>query len=455
MQSTTRIGIAGAAATLLLALLMILAAPSEAAVQKVKPIRATKRALVFDVKGLRSKEIKRAWVKLAGRSRMIKRRVSPTVVRRKAERNGRLRVRSGGTVSHGSLTVVISPSTPPVVTPAPQDLHVGVIANTQAWGPDTGWAQDQVAATGADWLREEFDWSVIEPRNNQWDWSRYDRVLTEASVRGMHVLPLLIDTPGWAGATWDTIPSDPSDFAQYAGKVVERYGPGGIFWQQHPELDSSVAPEYFEIWNEPFLGVFSNGDADPAKYARLVRAAARAGHATNPNAKYILAADISATDDWSSWHAWIDPMYKAVPDLGNYFDAVAVHPYAAEDPDQWHPGTDLARWETPRIEQIRREFVSHGDGEKHIWVTEMGWSTCTGDPHCVTERQQADYLARFFQQVTTQWSSYVDAVFVYHLNDLGANGGDPNDKEDWFGLTRHDGSKKPAYRVIQQVTAAQ
>jgi hypothetical protein len=69
----------------------------------------------------------------------------------------------------------------------------------------------------------------------------------------------------------------------------------------------------------------------------------------------------------------------------------------------------------------------------------------------VTERQQADYLARFFQQVTTQWSSYVDAVFVYHLNDLGS--GDPNDKEGWFGLTRRDGSKKPAYRVIQQVTA--
>ena len=47
-------------------------------------------------------------------------------------------------------------------------------------------------------------------------------------------------------------------------------------------------------------------------------------------------------------------------------------------------------------------------------------------------------------------SSYVDAVFVYHLNDHGS--GDPNDKEDWFGLTRHDGSKKPAYRVVEQVT---
>lgn len=450
MQRTTRIGIAGAAAALLFALLTILAAPAPAAVKKVKPIRATDKALVFDVRSLRSKRIDRAWVKMAARDRMVKKRVAPAAVRRRAERSGRLRVKSPGTISRGSLTVVISPPRPPEVDPVPQDLKVGVIANTQAWGPDMGWAQDQVAATGADWLRESFSWSEIEPRQNQWDWSRYDRVLTESASRGMRVLPLLMETPSWAGRTWDTIPSDPTDYAQYVGKVVERYGPGGTFWQLHPELDSSLAPEYFEIWNEPFLGVFSAGDADPAKYARLVRASARAGHAANPAAKYIMAADVSATDDWSEWHAWIDPMYKAVPDLGNYFDAVAVHPYAVDDPDAWHPGSYLARWETPRIEQIRREFVSHGDGEKRFWVTEMGWSTCTGDPNCVTERQQADYLARFFQQVTTDWSSYVDAVFVYHLNDLGT---DQSDKENFFGLTRRDGSKKPAYRVVQQVTA--
>ncbi len=93
---------------------------------------------------------------------------------------------------------------------------------------------DATEPTGAKWLREDFNWSTIEPQNNSWQWSRYDHLLIEAAARNMRVLPMLIDTPSWAGSAWNDIPSDPSEFAQYAAKVAERYGPGGIFWQGPP-----------------------------------------------------------------------------------------------------------------------------------------------------------------------------------------------------------------------------
>jgi hypothetical protein len=263
------------------------------------------------------------------------------------------------------------------------------------------------------------------------------------------VLPGLMDTPSWAGRNWSTIPADPSEYAQFTAKVVERYGPGGIFWQQHPELDSSTAPVFFEIWNEPYYGFFSDGDADPGRYARLYRAAAAAGRAANPSAKFLIEADVSATDDWSEWHNWITAMFDAVPDLGGYIDAVAVHPYVGsrKPPSAWDPGTDYARYEFPRMAEIRREVADNGVPGTRLWITEVGWSTCVGDSNCVSEAKQADYLQEMFEMLDTAAYNYVDAVFYYHRSDLDY--GDPANKEGFFGLQRLDGSHKPAFDVFR------
>ena len=85
---------------------------------------------------------------------------------------------------------------------------------------------NETEPTGARWLREEFSWAEIEPQNDSWQWNRYDHLMIEAADRNMRVLPVLFDTPSWAGSAWNDIPSNPSEFAQYAAKVTERYGPG-------------------------------------------------------------------------------------------------------------------------------------------------------------------------------------------------------------------------------------
>jgi hypothetical protein len=454
MEGKARIGIVTGTLALLAALLLLAAPPAGAIVKNVKPVRATAHALIFNVSPLRSKAIDKAWVRLSGKGRMVKKRVRAEVIRNRAAQGGDLKVKRPRSFRKGRLTVVIGPgSTTPQVPTAPADLVVGISGNTQAWGPDSGQVQDEIVSrTGAGWLREDFVWSEIEPAKNRWDFSRYDMVMTQAAERGLHVLPVLQSAPGWAAGTWNTIPSDPDAYADYVAHVVARYGTGGSFWAEHPELPADAAITTFEIWNEPYLASFSNGDADPARYARLFKAAAKAGRAQNPDAKFLIEADISATSDWSEYHDWIDSMYAAVPNLGDFFDGVAIHPYASYDPDRWDPGTPESRWQTPRMEQIHREFVSHGDGDKHMWVTEIGWPTCSGNSDCVSESKQAAYLADFFQDVSTKYRSWVDAVFVYNYADFGA--GDPSDKEQWFGLTHRDGSPKPALRVFQDVTGA-
>jgi hypothetical protein len=331
-------------------------------------------------------------------------------------------------------------------------LRIGLNPNTQDWGPDAGQQQDLVRASGARHIREELRWSSVEPQNDHWSWSRYDSLFTNAAQRGLTVLPLLMSVPGWAGASWDTVPSDPAEFSEYVSKVVARYGPDGDFWRAHPDL-AEYAPDHFEIWNEPYLGVFAAGDTDPGRYARLVKAATTAGRAANPNAKFLIEADTTATDDFSSYYPWIDAMYDAVPDLGDYFDAIAVHPYSDNSPDHYTPSSvSSTRWQVRRLEQIKAKFADHGDGDKHLWITEVGWTTCPANSACSTESEQARHIERLFEMLRTDYSSLVDAVFLYGFHDL--NPGDGDDKEQWFGLIRRDGSFKPAWETLKRETGA-
>jgi hypothetical protein len=337
----------------------------------------------------------------------------------------------------------------PTRSPDRGELRIGVNANTQAWGDGIGLEQDLVQQTGAKWLREEFAWNVIEPKPGEWDWRRYDQLMTEAARRGLHVLPLLMDTPDWAGAAWNSLPDDTAAYAEYVWQVAARYGPNGRFWWENPDLDKSTAPVYFELWNEPYLKNFSTEGASPARYARLVRAAVTAGRDANAEAKFLLEADLSWTDDFNTYREWIDTMYDAVPDLGHYFDAIAVHPYGDRGPDYYTPDGNV-RWQVRRLERIRQKFADAGDGEKGIWITELGWTTCSANSDCVSEADQARYYARIADLVRTRYRSYVDALFYYGWHDLGTS---PSDKEQHFGIMRRDGTKKPAWNALRSVAA--
>ena len=91
----------------------------------------------------------------------------------------------------------------------------------------------------------------------------------------------------------------------------------------------------------------------------------------------------SAQDANGNWQWWTDALYQAVPDLNNYFDGVAVHPYGT-DTTTLHPeiaGQPYNNYDSlQRIQDIHQQFINHGAANKPFWITEIGWSTCTNDP---------------------------------------------------------------------------
>lgn len=81
-----------------------------------------------------------------------------------------------------------------------------------------------------------------------------------------------------------------------------------------------------------------------------------------------------------------------------------------------------------------------------MWLTEFGYSTA-GD-RSVTEAQQADYLVQAVRLL--QGYSYAQALFLYQLQDWGPRDGD---REHYFGLSRADGTPKPAWAAVAELAA--
>lgn len=326
-------------------------------------------------------------------------------------------------------------------------LRVGVNGYSQGWGTPMASSETVAAPPGVGWVRERFDWNLIEPAPGQYDWSDVDQLELTTARRGVNVLPLLSRAPAWAEPTWDTVPADPSAYASFVAKVVARYGPGGELWAAHPEL-ADQAPAYFELLNEPYYPMYAAGRIDPARYARLVKAAGQAGKAANPQAKFIAASETVVQPTGSSqWVKWTDAMYEAVPDLNNYFDAVAVHPYSKNRPPD-APIKGYIHDKFQRIATIHDDFARHGAGGKALWITEIGWSTCA-DPRqeCVSEATQAAYTGKLCSMVRGRYRSFVGGLFLYQATDRGPDRS--SDPEMNYGLAHADGRPKPAWRALQ------
>jgi hypothetical protein len=315
------------------------------------------------------------------------------------------------------------------------------------WYSDTDLAK--VRSAGVTLSRVELDWSTVEPSPGTWKWSTYDSMFTKAAQHDITILPILMDSPSWAESSWNVIPSNPSSYAQYVAAVVARYGPNGTFWKANPALAYRPAG-YFELWNEPYWYMFNGNGSDPGTYARLVKAAAQAGKAANPQASFLLSADLTSYETSSRQVEDIDAMYSAVPDLNSWFDGVAVHPYSQpRSPDVYTPGAD--RWQFRRVQDIHQKFINHGAADKPFWLTEIGWPTCTADSSkCVSESVQASYTQRMIDIVKSDYASYVRTLFLYNYHDPASQ--NPSNMENWFGVLRGDGSPKPVWSVLQHAT---
>src|SRR3989344_2475523 len=123
---------------------------------------------------------------------------------------------------------------------------------------------DDFVALKIQWIRLDFDWGVVQRRGpDVYDWERLDRVVAAAHTKNLHILPILVYTPGWAQpADCRSVrcpPADPASFGRFAEAAAKRYASEGI--------------HVWEIWNEPNTSLSWRPQADPAAYAAILKEA--------------------------------------------------------------------------------------------------------------------------------------------------------------------------------------
>lgn len=237
----------------------------------------------------------------------------------------------------------------------------------------------RLSAAGFGWARLHVDWNRAEPISGAYQWAWTDDVLADISAAGLEPVVVLdgSDPSGeWLGnaAGKRVVDRDErplstsvrhcfSPFARFAAAFADRY---------------QDTVRFYQIWDEPNIAPrWGNRLIDPVGYARLLRAAATAVRAADPDA-VILAAALAPTQDRG--HTAIDEGYFLqrlyAAGAAPYFDAVLVQPFGfGTGPDDARSRVDVLNFR--RAAWARRVMVAAGDGQTPVWAVRFGWNRQT------------------------------------------------------------------------------
>jgi len=247
----------------------------------------------------------------------------------------------------------------------------------------------QLKRGGVDSMRLPVDWGAVQPQPGTFNWGGVDQVVKRATAAGIDVLPFLTGAPNWAvpqakvpGSTLRAPSHLPAAgtsataWSNFLKAAVARYGPNGTLWSENPQLPAHPIRNW-QIWNEPNFKYFVT-HPNPAEYGKLVTLSSAVIRAADPGAKIILgglfARPIEATFKKKPPQAYfakdfLQQMYAKTPGIKSKFQGVALHPY-----------TGSYKTVGPRVEEVRQVLQANHDGNKGLWITELGWSSSNPVP---------------------------------------------------------------------------
>lgn len=295
--------------------------------------------------------------------------------------------------------------------------YLGITFVPTGLAPD---ALDQELARLADlgfgWVRVRLAWEEIEPQPGQWQWDTADTLVGASTRAGLEPVLVLDGSPAWARAAYDQTgadaalapPADFDDFARFAAAVATRYAP---------------QMRVYQVWDEPNISPhWGTRHVEPVAYARLLKAAANALRAADPDA-YILLAALAPTADRG--HTAQDEVYFLqrlyAAGAAPYFDAVAIQPFGfgthPQDTRQHRTVLNLRR-----AVLVRRAMVAAGDGNTPIWLVRYGWNRAHNSPWgTVTPQHQAAFAEAALAWAYQEWPWVAAQGWAAHAPALAAD----------------------------------
>lgn len=264
---------------------------------------------------------------------------------------------------------------------------------------------DVMRASGVDTVRAVWSWEYVQPYAS-WEAvpeaerprfrdvdglplaiAPLDQLVALAARRRVRVFPVTLHAPSWNARQLfveGTPPREPAPYGPFMHALVTRYGTGGTFWREHPELPA-LPIRWWQLWNEPHLNAAWAGPRWESEYAELVRAGARAVHRADRRARVVLAGITS--DDVPVWDNLDTILAEGV---GPEVDLVAAHVFTRRP-------RDVVR----ALRRVRGTLRAYGLGRMPVALTEWTWPSSRrrrGGPRPrrtweTTERGQARRVA--------------------------------------------------------------
>ncbi len=255
-----------------------------------------------------------------------------------------------------------------------------------------------------------------------------ETVIAEYASKGIQVEPM--------ASFYGKLPT-PTE-AQNLASWAKAFGPNGTFWEHRsgtPEPIQSIefgneTSYSYQYSNDTVAGYASRAQTYALRFAEAVSAI----RSTNPNVGLLAQGDAGNANS-----AWVENLFKAVPNLGELVAGWTIHPYGPE----WRG----------RLETLIQQTAAQGAPSTiPIDVTEWGLSSDEG--HCLTEnygwnacmsyQEAGEALSETASEMRQMLGSRLDMFMLYQVRDQEATGAG-NQRESYFGALQHELQPKGAY----------
>jgi hypothetical protein len=267
--------------------------------------------------------------------------------------------------------------------------------------------------------------------------------------QGIEVLPVIFGTPDFysrarPGAFRANFypPRNNADLGRFASVLVHRYGPGGSFWGDHPDI-APVPIRAWQVWNEPNLPAYWPTGPSARQYTALLKAVNHSIKRADPGAE-VVTAGIPQSRLGIPLLKFVRGMYRA--GARSAFDTLAINPYGR-----------TVQQIVLRASVARQTMNRYRDAGARLWLTEVGWAS---DGPTSQFTAGADGQAALIGQLFAALAGRRDAlglrgIIYYNWRDI-AFGPDVHDYWGFHtGLVDESGNRKPAWDAYRNAVGAQ
>ncbi len=238
-------------------------------------------------------------------------------------------------------------------------------------------------------IRREITWASVERIKGEIDFTSFDNYVDLALEHHLKYLGILAygnklysekgaEIGGWDGNFYP--PDNVEDFANYVYTTVQHYRGKIDMWEIWNEPNGA-----YRFWRSSFVG-------DPAGYAKLLESAYKAAKKACPECKVSYAGLFYHQEFIMGAPLFLEKSLEYFPDLGNYFDILAYHPYQFYPPVAAPESGSFPEVPIYKMNQNMLNILKKHGLQKPLWITEVGWPTV----YPLTLTQQAEYLVRSF-----------------------------------------------------------